>query len=421
MVGLVLSIASATAWAERHEVEGDVRSDGRGIERLSGVDRRGAGPSIAAGESDGVDDAAPPMPDPTFELTETIDADAGALLAPGVGEAAPIESVGRPGADPIDDAGERRDQGVARALGEWMSQHDDVRSVAVAVATVGPSGPTWSGAFGEPLLDHTAAYPIMSVTKTFTQALVLREAGEGRIDLDAGMPPIPDVAPVPDGVHITPRMLLQHTSGLVNYMEAPGYDPSAPMTPARAVSLSLEAPLLAEPGTRAHYSNSNYHWLGLLLEHATGRTFEALVAELAGQYGLLTTRVDVEGRPGWVGFASGGMRATLADVARWGAHLFDPGAVLSPPALEAYRTVGALGVGLGVWPICPCTTAPDGAVDYTAVGQIVADGGLLYFPDEDVVVAVRLANVPGDVGTITASVAGAVAAAFGDDPPARVQ
>jgi CubicO group peptidase (beta-lactamase class C family) len=235
------------------------------------------------------------------------------------------------------------------------------------------------------------------------------------------MPALPDVAPVPQGVVITPRMLLQHTSGLVNYMNATGYDPTAPMTPAKAVSLSLGTPLLAEPGVRAHYSNSNFHWLGLLLEHASGRPYATLVDGLAAGFGLASAAVSAPARPGWIGFASGGMEATLDDVATWGAHLFTPGAVLPPADLDAYRAVGPLGVGLGIWPICPCTTDATGAVEYTAIGQIVADGGLLHFPDGDVVVAVRLANVPGDIGTLTASVAGAIRAALADDGPVRVQ
>lgn len=270
-------------------------------------------------------------------------------------------------------------------------------------------------------IDHEAAYPIMSVTKTFTEALVLREASRGRIDLDAAMPAIDGVAAPPEGVAITPRMLLQHSSGLVNYMNATGYDPAAPMTPEHAVSLSLRTPLLAEPGTVAHYSNSNFHWLGLLVEHVSGRSFGDLVAELATSYGLPSSSLDPSARPGWVGFASGGMRSTLGDVAHWGAQLFAPGVVLDDATLEAYRSVGSLGVGLGVWPICPCTAGVDGAVDYRAIGQIVADGGMLYFPAEDVVVSVRLASVPGDVGTTTASVSEALVAALVVAGPDRVE
>ena len=430
-IALLLSFASATAWAELHEAQVGPGATGESLERSPDLDRRHvtaaatadeAPAAEAAGDEDAATDGAewPTSETPADVLGEAAFDGLEPLVdpasAPGVAGIALVTA---------DDPAAARDRRVRHALEQWMDQHPDVRSVAVAVALTGPGGPTWSGAAiadgDAALLDHAATYPIMSVTKTFTEALVLRAAAEGSIDLDAPMPPIPDVAPVPDGVRITPRMLLQHSSGLVNYMNASGYDPSEPITPARAVSLSLGTPLLADPGTRTHYSNSNFHWLGLLLEHVTGRPYADLVGDLAADHGLPSATVDPAARPGWVGFASGGMRATLADVARWGAHLFTPGRVLSPRDLDAYRDVGALGVGLGIWPICPCTTAQDGDVDYTAIGQIVADGGVLYFPDHDVVVAVRLAHVPGDVGTITASVADAVAAAVADDAPVGVQ
>ena len=435
VVGL-LGLASATAWADWGSLIGD------GWETFADVERR---PRGVPGDTPGGRDGAPPAaedpdagddggpagsgsePSGPGEPAERSDDASDDREEPGAGKVALLAPDGAPdaGAAVGPDPATARELRVQHALEHWLRQHPDVRSVAVAVRAGGPQGERWAGAAvadpAEPVIDHTAVYPIMSVTKTFTEALVLQHAAAGTIDLDAPMPPMPDVAPVPDGVQITPRMLLQHSSGLVNYVDADGYDPSAPMTPAHAVSLSLGTPLLAEPGTRTHYSNSNFHWLGLLLEHATGRPFAELVADLATQYDLPSASVDPGAQPGWVGFASGGMRATLPDLARWGSHLFTPGSVLTPSDLEAYLEVGALGVGLGVWPICPCTTAPDGTVDYAAIGQIVADGGLLYFPDDDVVVAVRLAHVPGDVGATTSSVAGAVAMAFANAPMARVQ
>lgn len=330
--------------------------------------------------------------------------------------------------DPVsaddDLAGQVRSHRMALALDRWLAEHPEVESVAVAVVAGGPGGARWSGAATRPAspldLDPAAPYPILSITKTFTEALVLREAERGTIDLDAPVPPIDGVASMPEGVAITPRMLLQHSSGLVNYMNADGYDPTAEMTPSRAVSLSLGTPLASAPGDVAAYSNSNFHWLGLLLEHVTARPFGDLVAELAAAADLPSTALDPSGRPGWVGFASGGMRSTVPEVAAWGAQLFTPGSILSPEWHRHHVAVGPLGVGLGVWPICPCSSGEDGVVDYTAAGQIVADGGLLWFPDGDVVVAVRMANVPGDVGTMTAAVAGVLRAALVDDDPDRV-
>ena len=398
--------------ADADDTGADADADADGPEQTGDDDARTGsedeGPDIGLG----VDSRAPGTRDDDT-------ADVGAAPVPA---GPPEPDVTAPADDDV--AGQVRSRRMALALDRWLAEHPEVGSVAVAVVAGGPGGSRWSGAATRPAapvaLDPAAPYPILSITKTFTEALVLREVERGTIDLDAPMPPIDGVAAMPEGVTITPRMLLQHSSGLVNYMNADGYDPSAVMTPARAISLSLGTPLASAPGTVAAYANSNFHWLGLLVEHVTSRPFGDLVAELAAAAGLPTTALDPTARPGWVGFASGGMRSTVPEVASWGAQLFTPGAVLSPDWHRHHVAVGALGVGLGVWPICPCATAEDGVVDYTAIGQIVADGGLLWFPDGDVVVAVRMANVPGDVGTMTAAVAGALRAALVDDDPDRV-
>src|SRR5207248_2645349 len=128
-----------------------------------------------------------------------------------------------------------------------------------------------------------------SITKSFTIALVLQQVVAGRIDLDAPMPALDGVATAPDGVIITPRQLLQHTSGLVDYSLADGFDGSKMLSAAQAVSLSVATKLLFAPGTNVHYANSNYLWLGLLLERVTGRSYHDLVADLTSSLGLQHT------------------------------------------------------------------------------------------------------------------------------------
>lgn len=270
------------------------------------------------------------------------------------------------------------------ALDTWVATRPDVHSVAVAVALAEPGSPWWGGvatAPGRPVLDLGERHGVLSITKTFTEALVLRQVAAGRIDLDAPVPQVPGVAAVPAGVVITPRMLLQHSSGLVNYPDAIGYDPAAPITAQQIVSSALRTPLLAPPGTRAAYSNTNFHWLGLLLEHVTGTPFGELVAGLAREVGLADTALDPAGRPGWIGYASGGIRSTVGDMARWGAALFTPGRVLPADQLRALTTVGPLGVSLGLWP-----------VPGNGLSQFVAHGGLVYYPDDRLVAVLRIAG-----------------------------
>jgi CubicO group peptidase (beta-lactamase class C family) len=288
------------------------------------------------------------------------------------------------------------------ALDAWAATSPGVRSVAVGVAVAEAGTPWWGGvgtAPGHVPLDFGERHGVLSVTKTFTEALVLRQVAAGRIDLDAPVPPVAGVGAAPAGVVITPRMLLQHSSGLVNYPEAVGYDATAPITPQQVVSSALRSPLMAPPGTRAVYSNTNFHWLGLLLEHVTGRPFGALVADLAQEVGLADTALDPAGRPGWVGYASGGIRSTVGDMARWAAALFTPGRVLPAPQVKALTTVGPLGVSLGLWPVTG-----------NGVSQFVAHGGLVHYPDDGLVVIVRIAGT-GDLVAGARELAGILRAA----------
>lgn len=308
------------------------------------------------------------------------------------------------------------------AIERWLAGQSVARSVAVGVAFTGDAPWLWTGEahLGDPLFHADDEYGVLSITKTFTEALVLREVAAGRIDLDAPMPAIAGLTVESDSPVVTPRMLLQHTSGLVNYPKAVGYDPSRPITPREIVSLALHSPLLSPPGRQARYSNTNFHWLGLLLEQVTGRSYADLVAGLAADIGLTDTWLDPTGRPGWIGYSSGGIRSTVGDVARWGAALFTPGRVLPAEELTEFTTVGDAGVSLGLWPLCPCSTGRDGARHPAALRQTVAHGGFFFFPDRDLVVVVHYEPAGAGAGAADAAAA-ALAGALEDlrgGPPA---
>ncbi|GAA4935448.1 hypothetical protein GCM10025331_20820 [Actinoplanes utahensis] len=73
-----------------------------------------------------------------------------------------------------------------------------------------------------------------SITKTFTAAAVLRQVERGRIDLDAPVGRyLPHLVPGERGRRITVRMLLNHTSGLPDYL--PYAVPLTPGVPGRRI------------------------------------------------------------------------------------------------------------------------------------------------------------------------------------------
>lgn len=151
---------------------------------------------------------------------------------------------------------------------------------------------TWRGAAG--VADRRTGRPatpdlrhrVGSLTKTFTAVAVLRLAERGRLSLDAPVGRyLPGVVPGERGDRITVRMLLNHTSGLPDYL--PYAFPSLQTFPAAGSTRSLDdnrhrrfgrAELIAmgvgAPAADGVYSNTNYLLLGELLEAVTGTPAE---------------------------------------------------------------------------------------------------------------------------------------------------
>ncbi|MFG1925116.1 serine hydrolase domain-containing protein [Cryptosporangium sp. NPDC048952] len=125
-----------------------------------------------------------------------------------------------------------------------------------------------------------AKFRIGSFTKTFVATTVLQLVGEGKVALDA---PIETYLPktVNNGKNITVRQLLQHTSGLPDYLAAEefaflgskeGFQANRfkDVTAEQLVALSNKQKPLFAPGSSWTYSNTNYVLAGLLIEKVTG-------------------------------------------------------------------------------------------------------------------------------------------------------
>ncbi|WP_399880677.1 serine hydrolase domain-containing protein [Streptomyces sp. BBFR51] len=161
----------------------------------------------------------------------------------------------------------------------------------------------WRGGAG--VADVTTGRPVTadmrhrvgSITKTFTAAAVLQQVERGRIDLDAPIGRyLPGLVPGARGDAITVRMLINHTSGLAEYL--PHAYSSLKAFPALAdtgpqslddnrfarfqatelIELGVTAPAVGTPGgTPGVYSNTNYLLLGELLKQVTGTTAERCI------------------------------------------------------------------------------------------------------------------------------------------------
>ncbi|MGV9411124.1 serine hydrolase domain-containing protein [Nocardia sp. NPDC003693] len=148
-----------------------------------------------------------------------------------------------------------------------------------------------------------------SNTKAFAATVIMQLVTAGSVHLDA---PVERYLPGLvwgegiDGNRITVRNLMQHTSGLPEYLELPELQQDyADLLDKRfdAADLVLDAvrtmPAHFPPGEKAEYSNTNYLILGLLIERVTGRTFaEEVAARVATPLGLRGTYIPAPGELG---------------------------------------------------------------------------------------------------------------------------
>ncbi|HEY1369152.1 MAG TPA: serine hydrolase domain-containing protein [Gaiellaceae bacterium] len=123
-----------------------------------------------------------------------------------------------------------------------------------------------------------------SITKSFVATVVMQLVAERKLGLDDRLS---ELLPgrFRDGGRIRVRNLLNHTSGIPNYMQtdlwqrAFARDGRVVIAPRRLISAAAKLPLEFPPGTRASYSNTNYLVLGEILQRMTGQTVARLLRE----------------------------------------------------------------------------------------------------------------------------------------------
>jgi D-alanyl-D-alanine carboxypeptidase len=184
---------------------------------------------------------------------------------------------------------------------------DDVHRAGMpgVFAEVRDGEEVWRGAAG--VADVSTGRPVTadmrhrvgSITKTFTAAAVLQQVESGLLGLDTPIGHyLPWLVPGERGQKITVRMLINHTSGLAEYL--PSAYPSLRAFPSLAdttpeslddnrftrfhprdlIAMGVAAPAVGIPGgTPGVYSNTNYLLLCQLLEHVTGTTAEKYITQ----------------------------------------------------------------------------------------------------------------------------------------------
>ncbi|GAA3668133.1 serine hydrolase domain-containing protein [Nonomuraea antimicrobica] len=289
----------------------------------------------------------------------------------------------------------------------------------------------WRGAAG--VADVATGRPVSadmrhrvgSITKTFTVAAVMQLVEGGQIGLDAPIGRyLPKVVPGERGDAITVRMLINHTSGLAEYL--PYVYPSLKAFPAVAdtrpqslddhrltrfhaielIEKGVSAPAFSAPGgTPGLYSNTNYLLLGQLLEQVTGTKAETYITQnVIERAGLRDTELPDGPRfsgpqsqiyEAWFGMIepprdfsvfdmsfvgpAGSLISTVTDLNRFFGLLF-AGEIVSPSSLaEMRRTVRVISqeskiidYGLGLYPM----DVPGGGTFWGHGGTVWGAGAL---------------------------------------------
>ncbi|ADK05610.1 TPA: serine hydrolase domain-containing protein [Bacillus anthracis] len=122
-------------------------------------------------------------------------------------------------------------------------------------------------------------FRIGSVTKTFTATTVLQLVGENRVQLDDSIEKwLPGLIQGNgyDGNQITIRQLLNHTSGIAEYLKSKDADimnSKKTYTAEEIVKIGLALPPDFSPGKGWSYSNTGYVILGMLIEKITDNSY----------------------------------------------------------------------------------------------------------------------------------------------------
>jgi len=300
--------------------------------------------------------------------------------------------------------------------------------VGASASVITPGRETWSGACGTS--DGTAVvtpsmlFGIASITKTYVATVILQLAEEGVLSLedtiDLWIAPLPNI----DGSS-TIRQLLNHTSGVFDFAEHPGYvpaissDPTRQWTPLETIDEFVLEPYAA-PGVLFHYSNTGYLLLGLIIERAAGSqvsaeirsriltplnlsdTFFALEEVIDGEIAHPWSDLDLDGVLEDIAFAprtsgestawtSGALYSSAEDVARFLSAMIQ-GELMDSTSLDQmldfHPATTNLGYGLGVHEVY------DFVNEWSGVGH---DGGtygytarMISLPDQGVYISVLL-------------------------------
>jgi CubicO group peptidase (beta-lactamase class C family) len=257
--------------------------------------------------------------------------------------------------------------------------------------------------------DSNTIFQVGSITKQFTATVILKLQEEGKLSVQEKLSKYFPEFKYAD--KITLDNLLTHTSGIYNYTAAIDEEDSDivcnPIDKQLALDIMFKDELDFKPGSQFAYDNSGYYLLGLIIEKATGKSYEQNVRDIiftplqmthslfdfkhsadtniATGYQTLNDSIQKEATA-WrwdstVTYAAGAIWSTSNDMYKWAQAIADK-KILSAGSWKAMLTPHLEHYGYGLF------------IDSLYGKKTIAHGGgipgfisyLCYFPGEDVTI-----------------------------------
>jgi len=173
----------------------------------------------------------------------------------------------------------------ADSLHAIMKRYTEAGLPGAAMAIYSQKNGWWAGAEGyskietKELMQNCNLQYLQSVSKSYMAVAILHLQEQGKIELDA---PITKYLSAPysgylkNAASVTVRMLLNHTSGIPEYSDDPAFVSYVVQHPLQKISTEFvirtiaDKKLMFTPGSKHHYSNTNYELLALIADAITG-------------------------------------------------------------------------------------------------------------------------------------------------------
>lgn len=218
----------------------------------------------------------------------------------------------------------------------------------------------WKNREEQVAADPHALFKIASISKLYVAAAAAKLVSDQTLSLDRTLAEyLPELSGrIANADQISLRMMLQHRSGIPDFMHDPEYPWSDPPKDNReTLELVLDEPAKFKPDRRYRYSNTNYLLIGEIIDKVLGYSHRQYIQEeillpldLDNTYGLLS-EVDIEEVVSgyYVGYdkdikytdfvhPSGAMVATAQDVGIFLRALND-GSLLSEKEQSIYSSI----------------------------------------------------------------------------------